>query len=116
MDDRKRTTRGALFLGKRLVSWLSKKQSCTSLSTAESKYVVGATNYTQVLWLKQMLKDIKVKCKEPITIYCDNTAAINISKNLVLHSKTKYVSIKLNFLREKVEEKEIKLVYVNTKE
>ncbi|MGI4416862.1 Ty1/Copia family ribonuclease HI, partial [Klebsiella pneumoniae] len=63
-----------------------------------------------------MLKDIKVKCKEPIIIYCDNLVAIDISKNLVLHSKTKHVSIKMNFLREKVEAKEIKLVYVNTKE
>lgn len=63
-----------------------------------------------------MLKDINVKCKEPITIYCDNTATIDISKNPLLHSKTKHVSIKLNFLRENVEAKEIKLVYVNTKE
>lgn len=63
-----------------------------------------------------MLKDIKVKCKEPITIYCDNTVAIDISNNPVLHSKTKHVSIKLNFLRENVEAKEIKLVYVNTEE
>lgn len=62
------------------------------------------------------MKDIKVKCKEPIIIYCDNLAAIDTSKNPVFHSKTKHVSIKYNFLRENVEAKEVRLVYVNTKE
>ena len=30
IDDRKRTNGGAFFLGKRLVTWTSKKKSCTS--------------------------------------------------------------------------------------
>lgn len=58
-----------------------------------------------------MLKDIKIKYDEPITIYYDNKSAINISKNLVLHSKTKHLSIKYHFLREKVNEKEVILYY-----
>ena len=39
MDDKKNTSGGAFFLGGRLVSWLSKKQDCTSQSTAEVEYV-----------------------------------------------------------------------------
>ena len=39
-----------------------------------------------------------------------------MSKNLVLHSKTKHITIKYHVLREKVAEKEIRLEYVNTKE
>ena len=35
IDDRKSTSGGALFLGRRLVTWTSKKQSYTSLSTAK---------------------------------------------------------------------------------
>lgn len=93
-----------------------KKQSCISLSTAEVEYVVAATNCTQVLWMKKMLKGIKVNYSEPVVIYCDNSTAIDMSKNLVFHFKTKHISIKYNFLKDKVEEKEVKLVYVNTKE
>lgn len=63
-----------------------------------------------------MLKDIKVKCKEPIIIYCDNSTTIDISRNPVFHSKTKHVSIKYNFLKDNVEANEVRLVYVNTKE
>ena len=49
-------------------------------------------------------------------MYCDNTNAINISKNLVMHSKKKHISIKYHFVRELVQDKEIRLEYVHTKE
>jgi hypothetical protein len=47
---------------------------------------------------------------------CDNTSAISISKNLVMHSKTKHIPIKYHFLREQVLEKKVKLEYVPSKE
>lgn len=49
-----------------------------------------------------MMKDIRVVYDEPIAIYCDNSSAINISKNPVFHSKTKHISIKIHFLRDEV--------------
>ena len=36
IDDRKSTSGGAFFLDKRLVSWTSKKQNCTSQSTTKA--------------------------------------------------------------------------------
>ena len=62
------------------------------------------------------MEDIQVKYDEPIPIFFDNTSAINISKNLVMYSKTKHIPIKFHFLREQVTEKNIKLEYVGTKE
>jgi hypothetical protein len=58
------------------------------------------------------LKHIQVECDEPIIIYCDNTNTINISKNLMMHSNTKYIPIKYHFLWEKVAEKNIRVEYV----
>ena len=63
-----------------------------------------------------MLKDIRIDINEPVVIHCGNTSILNISKNLVLHSKTKHISIKYRMLREKVVEKEIRLEYLSTKE
>jgi bifunctional DNase/RNase len=103
-------------LGECLVSWLSKKQSSISLSTTEADYIATTTCCTYVSWMKQTLKDIQVDYDEPIPIYCDNTSAINISKNLVMHSKTKNIPIKYHFLEEHVAEKNIKVEYVCTKE
>jgi hypothetical protein len=57
--------------------------------------------------MKQNLIDIHGEYDEPIPIYCDNTIAISISKNPMMHSKKKHIPIKYQFLREWVEEKNI---------
>ena len=63
-----------------------------------------------------MLKDMHIQYDDPIPIFCDNTSAISISKNPVMHSKTKHIPIKYHFLREQVLSKVIKLEYVGTKD
>jgi hypothetical protein len=40
----------------------------------------------------------------------------SISKNSVMHSKTKHIPIKYHFLQEQVAEKNIRIEYVDTKE
>jgi hypothetical protein len=110
-------TSGAMFyLGEFLVSWLSKKQSLVSLSTAEVEYIAATTCCTEVLWMKQTLIDIQVEYDELIPIYYDNTSAINISKNPVMHSKMKHIPIKYHFLQEQVVENNNRVEYVGTKE
>ena len=59
IDDRKSTSGGVLFLGRRLVTWTSKKKSCTSQSIVEAKYVVAIINYTNIVWIKCLLKGMK---------------------------------------------------------
>jgi hypothetical protein len=66
--------------------------------------------------MKQTLTDIQVEYDEAIPIYCDNTSTISISKNLVMHSKTKHIPIKYHFLWEQVAKKNIRVEYVGTKE
>jgi hypothetical protein len=116
IDDRRSTSGAAFYLGECLVSWLSNKQSSVSLSTAEAEYIAVAACCTQVLWMKQTLTDIQVEYDEPIPIYFDNTSAISISKNPVMHSKTKHIPIKYHFLQEQVAEKNIRVEYAGTKE
>eukprot|EP00253_Pinus_taeda_P021120 PITA_21120 len=62
------------------------------------------------------LQDFQITCTPPISILCDNTSAISISKNPVMHSKTKHIPIKYHFLREQVLEQKVKLEYVPSKE
>ena len=100
IDDRKSTSGTTFYLGDCLVSWSSKKQPSVSLSTIEVEYIAATTCCTQVIWMRETLEDIQVKYDEPIPIFCDSTNAINISKNLVMHFKTKHIPIKFQFLRE----------------
>jgi len=102
-------------MGSRLVSWFSKKQSSIALSTAEAEYVAATSCCTQLLWMMKTLQYIQITCTPPISILCDNTSAISISKNPVMHSKTKHIHIKYHFLHEQVLEQKVKLEYVPPK-
>ena len=116
IDDRKSTSGGVLFLGKRLVTWTSKKQTCTSQSIAKAEYVATTINYTNIVWLKHLLKGMKEEITKPVILYCDNTSAINISKNPIMHTKTKHIVIKYHYVRELVEDKQVNMEYIHSKE
>nr|GEY59078.1 Gag-Pol polyprotein [Tanacetum cinerariifolium] len=76
------TSGRAQFLGEKLVSWSSKKQDCTALSTAEAEYVSLSACCAQVLWMRIQLTDYDFHFKK-IPIYCDSKSAIAISCNPV---------------------------------
>lgn len=71
---------------------------------------------TQLLSMMKTLQDIQIKFSQPISILCDNTSAISISKNHVMYSKTKHIPINYHFLRQQVLEKMVKLECVSSKE
>nr|GEX80693.1 uncharacterized mitochondrial protein AtMg00810-like [Tanacetum cinerariifolium] len=56
-QDRKSTTGGCQFLGRRLISWQCKKQTIVATSTTEAEYVAAASCYGQVLWIQNQLLD-----------------------------------------------------------
>nr|GEU95322.1 ribonuclease H-like domain-containing protein [Tanacetum cinerariifolium] len=49
IDTRKSTSGGIQFLGDKLVSWMSKKQDCTAMSSAEAEYVALSASCAQVM-------------------------------------------------------------------
>ena len=73
-------------------------------------------NYSNIMWIKQLLKGMNEEIIDLVVIYCDNTSAINISKNIVMHTQKKHIAINYHYLRELAKEKEVKWEYVHTKE
>lgn len=59
--------------------------------------------------MKQTLEDMNVKSDQQIPMFCYNTSAISISKNAVMHLKTKHIPIKYHFLRDQIEDKKVNL-------
>jgi hypothetical protein len=111
--DRKSTSGTCHLFSNSLVSWHSKKQVSVALSTAEAEYVAAGSCCAQILWLKQLLDyDIKL---QHIPIKCNNTSAINLTKNPVLHSRTKHIEIRHHFLRDHVEKGDVVFEHVDTK-
>nr|GEV13777.1 putative ribonuclease H-like domain-containing protein [Tanacetum cinerariifolium] len=101
-DAFKSTSGGAQFLGEKLVSWSSKKQDCTALSTADAEYVSLSACCAQVLWMRTQLTDYGFLFKK-IPIYCDSKLAIAISCNPVQYLRTKHIAVRYHFIKEYVE-------------
>nr|GEV23958.1 hypothetical protein [Tanacetum cinerariifolium] len=93
LDSRKSTSGGIQFLGgDKLVSWSSKKQDYTLMSSAEAEYVSLSACCAQVLWMRNQLTDYGFYF-DKIPMYCDSKAAIAISCNHVQHSRTKHIDV-----------------------
>ncbi|GJZ09993.1 putative RNA-directed DNA polymerase [Tanacetum coccineum] len=99
--------------GDKLVSWSSKKQDCTSMSSAEAEYVSLSTCCVQVLWLRTQLTDYGFHF-DKIPMYCDSKAAITISCNPVQYSRMKHIDVRYHFIKEQVEKGIVELFFVGT--
>ncbi|GJV62970.1 retrovirus-related pol polyprotein from transposon TNT 1-94 [Tanacetum coccineum] len=107
------TSGGIQFLGDKLVSWMSKKQNCTAMSSAEAEYVALSASCAQVMWMRTQLQDYGFNYNK-IPLYCDSQSAIAISCNPVQHSRTKHIHTRYHFIKEQVENGIIELYFVRT--
>nr|GEY80005.1 hypothetical protein [Tanacetum cinerariifolium] len=86
IDSRKSTSGGIQFLGDKVVSWMSKKQNCTAMSSADAEYVALSVSCAQVMWMRTQLQDYGFNYNK-ILLYCDSQSAIAILCNPVQHSQ-----------------------------
>ncbi|GKD31265.1 hypothetical protein Tco_1242043, partial [Tanacetum coccineum] len=69
------TSGSAQFLGDKLVSWSSKKQTSMSISSTEAEYIAMSGCCAQILWMRSQLSDYGFAYNR-IPLYCDNKSAI----------------------------------------
>ena len=82
VDERKSTIGYTFNLSSEVISWESKRKPYIAPSTTKLEYkpVVGAT--CKVVWLRRILRDLKLPQMKPIVLRCDNQSAIKMTKNL----------------------------------
>ncbi|GJV69414.1 ribonuclease H-like domain-containing protein [Tanacetum coccineum] len=96
-----------LKLGLRILRLSAEAQG--DLSSVEAEYrSFCLCKLSEVIWSNNLSVRLKIKSAKPITMYCDNKAAIQISSNPVFHDRTKHFKIDLHFIRDKMIEGIIK--------
>lgn len=114
--DKRRSTTGYVFtLAGGPVSWRSILQSTVALSTTEAEYMAVTEAFKEAIWLQGLLDDLGV-VQEQIPVHCDSMSAIYLAKNQVHHARTKHIDVRFHFVREIIEEGDILLVKIDTKE
>jgi hypothetical protein len=111
----RRSTSGYFtFVEGNLVTWRSKKQKVVARSSAEAEFRGMAHGMCELLWIKSVLKDLGIKYQEPMSLYCDNKAAIEIAQNPVQHDRTKHVEVDRHFIKENLEQKIVQFPFVKS--
>jgi hypothetical protein len=90
-----------------------KETKLSTLSTAEAEYIAAGHCCTQLLWMRQTLRDYGYKLSK-VPLLCDNESANRITDNPVEHSRTKHIDIRYHFLRDHQQKGDIKIAYVDT--
>ncbi|MCO5547415.1 hypothetical protein L7F22_000864 [Adiantum nelumboides] len=109
------STSGFVYLLARgSISWQSKKQDRVTLSSTEAEYVAMTLALKERIWLKHLLMETTLFANQLLQLLCDNMSAIMLARNLKHSEKTKHIAMKLQFIRELIQEGTIELTHVRS--
>lgn len=99
-DTRRSLTGYCVFFGDSLISWRCKKQTTIPAPSAEAEYRALGFTVRELQWLSYLLVDLGVNIPTPISLYCDDSVALHITKNLIFHERTKHLKLDCHIVRD----------------
>ena len=96
------------------VSWSSRLQTITALSTTEAEYVAAVDAGKDVVWMRQLLAELGFTLSAPSVLCMDNQSAISVAKNPEHHGRMKHLDLRFYWLRDVVDSGLIAPVFVPT--
>ena len=115
-DDLKSTSGYIFMMAGGAISWKSVKQSLTATSTMQAEYIAVHEATGQALWLRNFLLELKVvdSVQRPLTISCDNAAAVFFAKNNKRSTASRNINVKYFAVRESIRDDEIEVIKIGT--
>jgi hypothetical protein len=98
------------------IDWSAKKQKTVTTSTTEAELLALSEAAKQLLWWLRFFKAVEFDPEQgPITIDCDNRQTVRaMVKNEAIQTRLRHVDIHNHWLREKVQNKEINVRWIDT--
>jgi hypothetical protein len=113
--DRRSTTGFVFRIGGGAISWSSKRQPTIALSTTEAKYMANTQATKEAIWITKLMMVLGyMEEKKMMVIRCDNQGVISLTKNPTHHARTKHIDVQHHFVRERVENGEVRFEYCPT--
>ncbi|KAI4339466.1 hypothetical protein MLD38_024409 [Melastoma candidum] len=85
------------------ISWKATLQSTVALFTTEAEYMSLTAGVKEGFWLLGLVGSLGLEVQKP-AIYCDSQSALCLAKNPVYHERSKHIDVRLNFIRDVIEE------------
>ena len=93
----------------------SKKQKdCVAVGSMEGEYVALSSSARKVMEFRYFLGSCDFPQLDPTVIFEDNMSAINLATASAISKKSRHIHIRHHYIRDKVDNKEIKLVHLST--
>ena len=96
------------------MSWRSKLQTIVTLSSTEAEYVGATPTVQEILWLRDLLRELDIADDSPSVLNMDNHGAVYLTRGAGDSNKTKHIDIRYHFIRSHVDQKRIKVKYTPT--
>ncbi|KAL7584067.1 hypothetical protein Lser_V15G45598 [Lactuca serriola] len=116
VNDRRSTGGMAFYVNGNLITWASQKHICVALSSCEAEFMAATLAACQGIWLRRLLREITGQTVPPVTMMVDNRSSLDLMKNPVFHGRSKHIDIRFHFIRECIENGEITMSHVSSKE
>ncbi len=99
-----------MLYNKSPISWKSKMQKTTALSTVEAKYYSASTAAMEVLYLRYLLEQLDFAQQKPTPVHEDKSACIEWGNNVTGgRERAKHIDIRKHFAHEVIQNGEIKV-------
>ena len=87
-------------------------QQCVTLSSTEAEYVAASQCVSEMEFVRQIVESMGLEVELPMTLYIDNTGAIDLAESWSTTGKTKYIDVRFHYLREMNEQGMIQIKFV----
>jgi hypothetical protein len=83
------------------INWLSKLQPIVAVSSMEAEYIAFFFAIQDIVWIRQLLKDLGLERTLPTSVHIDNKSARQLAENPVYRQRSKHIiDIKYHWIRD----------------